>query len=311
MTSCLVTGSTGLLGSYMVDFLLRKGCRVYGIYRARPSRSDEERANLSLLECDLHDSERLATVVSEAKPDLVFHFGAQSFPARSWADPAETLNTNVLGTLHLLEAIRASRQTPAVLVVGSSAEYAESTTSERVSEDSALLPTSPYGVSKLAAGLLAQMYARTYGMRTVLVRPFMAVGPRKIGDACSDFARGIVAIERGERSHISVGNLDPIRDFLDVRDAISAFWLVTQKGDTGEAYNVCSGTGHSMREVLELFCSYGQKPIRTDEDRSRARPGEPSSIVGDNSRLRSLGWEPVIPLKQTVADILDYWRCQP
>jgi GDP-4-dehydro-6-deoxy-D-mannose reductase len=128
------------------------------------------------------------------------------------------------------------------------------------------------------------------------------------GDVCSDFARGVVAVEKGEQPSLKVGNLEAVRDFLDVEDAVRALWLLTQKGTPGEVYNVCSGVGHKVQTVLEILLKMGTRPIQVEHDPVRVRSVDMPNVVGDNSRLRALGWASQVPLDHSLARILDYWR---
>lgn len=195
-----------------------------------------------------------------------------------------------------------------VVVAGSSSEHAPTADQAPIREDHPLLPDSPYGASKVAASLLALLYHRAYRMRVIVVRPFFVIGPRKVGDVCSDFARQVVAVERGRQPSLQVGNVEAVRDFLDVGDAVRALWLLARKGEPGGIYNLCSGTGTKVRGVLEMFLAMASRPIPVEQDAGRFRLVDKPFVVGDNSRLRALGWAPQVALRQSVAAILDYWR---
>ena len=145
-------------------------------------------------------------------------------------------------------------------------------------------------------------------MRVHTVRPFQFIGPRKYPDACSHFARGIIAVERGELSEVRVGNLDAVRDYLDVHDGVRAMWLIARAAQPGDVFNICSGTGRPLREILRMLMTIAGVNAPVIEDPQRLRPLDVPVVVGDNTRLRRLGWEPAIAIKQTLADILDYWR---
>jgi GDP-4-dehydro-6-deoxy-D-mannose reductase len=309
MGVCLVTGVGGFLGSHLADFLLTQGWSVFGILRHDASNVAHIQDGVTLLRCDILNRELIESAVQEARPEAIFHLAAQSLPSVSWRDPEATFRVNILGTLNLLEAVRKARLDPMIVMAGSSAEYGLSTPEEiPIKEDVPLRPSSPYGVSKVAASLLALLYRHTFGMKVIVVRPFFVIGPRKTGDVCSDFARGIVAVEKGVRPFVRVGNLDTVRDFLDVQDAVRAFWLLAQEGTPGEVYNVSSGVGHRIQTVLEMLLSMASKPISVERDPARLRPMDAAVMVGDNSRLRALGWAPRVPLDQSLARILAYWR---
>lgn len=312
LNRCLITGIAGLMGSHLAELLLEEGALVFGTVHRQTGTIDHLRDRLTLLPCDLLDREQVEAAVARARPRVVYHLAAQSLPSRSWREPGFTFRVNVLGTLNLLEAVRALSPKAAVVAAGSSAEYGLVPPDELpIQEERPLLPLTPYGVSKVAADLLARLYARAHGLRVVRVRPFFVTGPRKRGDVCSDFARGIAAVERGEAPTLKVGNLEPVRDFLDVRDAARALVLLAERGEPGEVYNLCSGVGRRVGEVLEVLLRLARRPVPVEGDPARLRPLDEPVVVGDNSRLRALGWRPRLPLERTLADMLDYWRRAP
>jgi GDP-4-dehydro-6-deoxy-D-mannose reductase len=306
---CLVTGAEGFLGCHLAELLVAKGLTVYGTVQGDTRNLDHIKDKLALLPCDVVDRQRVTEVALETKPDVVFHLAAQSLPVLSWQDPETTFRVNVMGTLHLLEAIRRADFDSIIVVAGSSAEYGIGGQDEMpIKESRELRPTSPYGASKVAVDLLSRFYRQTYGMKVIRVRPFFVIGPRKTGDVCSDFATGILDIEEGQSDKLRVGNLESVRDFLDVRDAVRALWLLAEKGTPGEVYNICSGVGHSVREVLELLISLANRPIPVEQDATRLRTADEPVVIGDNGRLRALGWKPEISLDRTLGAVLDYWR---
>ena len=309
MSVCLITGIGGFLGSHLADFLLVQGSSVFGIVRRDTRNIAHPQNGAALFRCDILDKAQIESVVREARPEVIFHLAAQSLPSRSWQEPEATFQVNVLGTMNLLEAVRAAGLDPILIVAGSSAEYGPSSPGNMpIKEDTLLRPASPYGVSKVATSLLALLYRRAFGMKVVVARPFFVIGPRKAGDVCTDFARGIVAVEKGEQPSLKIGNLEAVRDFLDVEDAVRALWLLAQKGIPGEAYNICSGVEHKIQTVLEILLHMSSRPIPVEHDITRLRPVDEPAVLGDNSRLRALGWAPEVPLDQSLARILDYWR---
>ena len=306
MSRILITGVAGFLGSHLARTLLESGHSVTGtVHRAGPRALE----GITTVPCDIEHARQVEDAVTAARPDVVFHFAAQSLPAVSWRDPRTTFSVNVQGTLNLLEAVRGSGLDPLAVVAGSSAEYGPAPAGgPPIKEDAEVWPSNPYGASKAAATLLARFYAQAYRMKVIVVRPFLAIGPGKTGDMCSDFARGIVAVERGTRPVLPVGNLEGVRDFLDARDVARACRLIAERGMPGETYNICSGEGRAVREVLELLLAGASRPVPIVRDRALARPADPGVLIGDSSRLRALGWEPAVPLEQSVAAVLDHWR---
>ena len=311
MAKCLITGCGGFLGSHLVDFLCDRGFDVYGLVYSDARNIEHLKDRITILECDIRDKHRVEDVVLKVKPGYVFHFAAQSLVVPSWQDPEKTFNTNILGTFYLLDAIRGANIDPIIEVACSSAEYGLNYEHEiPVTETKEFRPLSPYGVSKVGTDMLCYLYWQAYGMKIVRTRPFNITGPRKRLDACSDFAQGIAAIENGLKGDLELGNLDAVRDITDYRDGIKAIWLLAERGKPGDVYNICSGKGYKMREVLEKLISLAKKPIRFRQIPDKMRSLDAPIFIGDNSKLRSLGWEPEIPLERTLADILDYWRIE-
>ena len=309
MSKCLITGCEGFIGSHMADFMLNKGFDVYASVYADIKNISHLKGKINILSCDIRDSDRLDQVIQEVKPDYVFHFAAQSLVIPSWEDTKVTLDTDILGTFHLLDAIRKANIDPTVIVACSSAEYGLNYTNEiPVTETKVFRPSSPYGVSKIGTDMFAYLFWQAYKMKTIRIRPFNITGPRKVLDACSDFARGIVAIENGKSETLDVGNIDTIRDVTDIRDGIKAIWLLSEKGVAGEVYNICCNKGYKIKDILHEFVSLSSKPIIIRQVPEKMRPLDDSIQIGDNSKLRALGWQPEILLKNTLADILDYWR---
>jgi GDP-4-dehydro-6-deoxy-D-mannose reductase len=252
---------------------------------------------------------RLAELVQSARPDFVFHLAAKTNVTASWDDPTEAFTTNVLGTIALLEAVRAGAPEAVVQIVGSALEYGPSTPDELpITETRVPRSANPYGLTKFVSVELGRLYALRYGMRVHAVRPFQFIGPRKYPDACSHFARGIVAVERGELTEVRVGNLEAVRDYLDVHDGVRAMWLVARTAEPGDLFNVCSGIGRPLRDILRTLMTLARVAAPVIEDPQRLRPLDVPIIVGDNSKLRRLGWEPEITIDCTLAEILDYWR---
>lgn len=306
---CLVTGASGFIGTYLVDFLLARGETVYGLAK-QTTKTLPPRLGFHLIQGDLLDRSSVFKSVAEIQPDFVFHLAAQSLPRVSWDDPETTFRVNVFGTLYLLDAIRAAQINPIIEVFCSSGEYAVSQDDTPIGENYPLDPSSPYALSKIGQDQLCVLYGKAYQMQIVRVRPFFIIGPRKTGDVCSDFARGIVAIERGLSNTLTVGYLDAVRDFLDVRDALTAFWLVAERGIPGMVYNICSGQGFAVSDILGRASAFSKTPFDVHQDSSRLRPLDEPVKIGDNSKLMALGWRPSIPIDQSLEDILVYWRNQ-
>lgn len=309
MLRCLITGCEGFIGSHLADLLVGKGLPVYGTVYGDTCNIDHLRNRITVFGCDLKDRRKVESIIGQVRPDIVFHLAAQSLVTISWEDPEETLRTNVSGTFHLLEAARNARLDPIILVVGSSSVYGPGSEEDMPFKESReFRPTSIYAVSKVSEDMLGHLYWQVYGMKVIRVRPFNMTGPRKTLDACSDFARGIAEVERGLRPVLEVGNLEAIRDLSDGRDGVKALWLLVEKGLPGEVYNVCSGQPRRMRDVLEMLIALSGKKVEWRVVPEKLRPYDDPICVGDDSKLRTLGWRSEIPFEKTLADTLGYWR---
>jgi GDP-4-dehydro-6-deoxy-D-mannose reductase len=311
----LITGITGFVGSHLAELLLAKGVEVHGIkrWRSRMDNIEHIRGKVHLHDADLRDLHSLIVTVEESRPDYIFHLASQSFVPMSWKAPADTLDTNITGTVHLFEAVRKSGLDPKIHVAGSSEEYGLVHPDEvPITEKNPLRPLSPYGVSKVATDLLAFQYFRSYGLKTVITRAFNHTGPRR-GEVfvTSNFAKQIAEIELGLMEPvILVGNLEAQRDFTDVRDIVRAYWLALQKCQLGETYNICSEKTRKVQEVLDILLSLSKKKqIIVKQDPARMRPSDVEILLGNCSKFKkATGWKPEIPFERTMADLLDYWR---
>jgi GDP-4-dehydro-6-deoxy-D-mannose reductase len=312
----LITGITGFAGSHLAEYILSNHSRVdvFGIVRWR-SRMDnilQIQDKIKLVEADLKDMVSLRAVLADVKPDRIFHLAAQSFVPTSWKCPAETLAINAIGEINLFEAILSLNQAPKIQIAGSSEEYGQVFSNEiPMKETNPLRPLSPYAVSKVAQDLLAFQYHKSYAVRAIRTRGFNHTGPRR-GDVfvTSSFARQIAEIEQKKRPPVvHVGNLEAKRDFTDVRDMVRAYWLSLEKGVEGEVYNIGSGQAYSMQEVLDLLMSLSRSKMEVKVDPARLRPSDVPVLLSDSSKFRALtGWRPMIPFKQTILDLLNYWR---
>ena len=309
MRRCLITGCGGFIGSHLAERLLNEAWSVYGTVRRLPSGLARMDDRLTVIECDILDAPRVEQAVRQAEPDVVFHLAAQSSPSVSWQQPETTFRVNVFGTLHLLETMLSVCPDATLVAVTSSAVYGAGDRGDtRIKESSPFRPSSPYGVSKAAADILAELFGRTYGLRVIRARPFFVSGPGKLGDVCSDFCRGVVEIENRRRASLAVGNLEAVRDFLHVRDAVEALLLLAEKGRPGQAYNVCSGTGTSVSGLLQAVIAAAGVRTEVCQDPELCRPLDDPVTVGDRSLLSGLGWQPRAAVTEMVGDTLEFWR---
>jgi len=315
MTKALITGITGFAGSHLTELLLnKKGVKIFGIKRWRSKLDNiaHIKENLTLMECDIKDYSSVREILNKIKPDMIFHLAAQSFVQTSWSAPSETLATNIMGELNIFEAVRQIGLNPLIQVAGSSEEYGQVRKVDiPIKETTLLNPLSPYAVSKVGQDMLAYQYYKSYGLKIVRTRAFNHTGPRR-GEVfvSSNFANQIAKIEAGlAEPVIYVGNLSAVRDFTDVRDMVKGYWLALEKGEPGEVYNICSGKGYSIRDVLNILKGYSKKKFTVKKDASRMRPSDVPTLIGDNTKfVKRTGWRPEIPFEKTLKDLLDYWR---
>jgi len=315
MEKVLITGITGFVGSHLSEFLLKKNLEVYGIerWRSRTENIHSIKDKLKLIKADMRDAHSIEQLISKVEPDYIFHLAAQSYVPMSWSAPADTLETNVIGTVNLFEAVRKSKIDSRIHIAGSSEEYGMVYPSELpIKETNPLRPLSPYGVSKVAQDMLSYQYHKSYGLKIVVTRAFNHTGPRR-GEVfvTSNFAKQVVEIEKGKKKPvIEVGNLETKRDFSDVRDIVRAYWLAINKCDFGEAYNICSGKAISMKELLDLILSLSKvRRVKIAKDPARMRPSDVPILVGDCTKFKKkTGWKPEIPFEKTMEDLMNYWR---
>jgi GDP-4-dehydro-6-deoxy-D-mannose reductase len=311
----LITGITGFVGSHLAEYALaRGGVEVFGTarWRSRMDNVEHIQDSITLLDCDLRDNVAVRKALEEVEPDYIFHLAAQSFVPTSWKAPAETLTTNILSQLNLLESIRDLRLDTRMQIAGSSEEYGLVYEHEApIKETNPLRPLSPYAVSKVAQDYLAYQYTQSYDIFTVRTRAFNHTGPRR-GHVfvTSDFSRQVALIEKGKKEPvIEVGNLEARRDFSDVRDIVRGYWLSLEKGEPGEVYNIGSGKAITIQELLDLILSMSDVEIEVRQMPERMRPSDVELLLCDYGKFnQATGWKPEIPFEKTVQDLLDFWR---
>jgi len=311
----LITGITGFVGSHMAECALAKGAQVFGSTRWRSKTDNIEhlRSKVTFIESDLRDLSSVRALLEISVPDYVVHLAAQSFVGVSWHAPAETLTTNIISQVNLLEALRGLKMSPRFLAAGSSEEYGLVLEGELpIKETNPLRPLSPYAVSKVTQDMMAYQYFKSYGLPIVRTRAFNHEGPRR-GDVfvTSNFARQVAEIEAGMREPVVyVGDLTPRRDYSDVRDIVRGYWLLLERGQPGEVYNLCSGRSWSIQQVLDFVLNISTvKGITVKTDPARLRPSDVMILEGDPTKMhKATGWKVEIPFERTLTELLDYWR---
>lgn len=307
----LITGVNGFAGQHLKRNLLDHGYRVWGTSRRIHDNGGEP--NFEHIQMDLSgDLQDIISIMEEVRPDVIFHLAGQSSVKYSWDHSAETFQANVLDAIQLLEAVKRSsiKDRCTVLTIGSSEEYGR-VSDLPIMEHAATNPTNPYGVSKLALGLLAKQYAASHHLKVIHVRAFNHIGPgQALGFVVSDFAKQVAEIDLGMREPvISVGDLSGSRDFTDVRDVVNGYRLLGEKGKCGQVYNICSGKSVSIREVLDTLLTFTEKSAKIVIDAQKFRPNEVKHYFGSNAKIAECaGWQPLIPIQQSLHDVFRYWK---
>lgn len=303
----LVTGAGGFAGGHLIE-LLAGSADLVGWSRTQPP---PEIATLAKWQrVDLLDREQVTDTIAMLRPDSIFHCAGLPHVGESWADTAAPLATNVLGTHRLIEAVERVGSRCRIVVTGSAQVYAPS--NEPIAEDDRIAPSSPYALSKLAQEQLA-LRSNSDTVAIIVTRPFNHTGPRqKPAFLAPSVARQIVMIERGLLEPVlKVGNLDPSRDIMDVRDVVRAYAALMKTGTPGTIYNVASGVARPVRSIVEALVSRARVPVRIEQDPSRIRPTDVPVLAGNPRRLQqATGWSPQVSFEQMVDDLLKYWRAQ-
>jgi len=317
----LITGITGFVGSHLADYILANfpEVQILGLARWR-SPTDNIRHVLDKITLefgDLSDLPSLKTVLSKEKPDVIFHLAAQSYVPFSFSSPIVTLNTNIIGTCHLLEAVKelkfSSEYDPIIHICSSSEVYGQVKENEvPIRESNPFRPSSPYAVSKVGEDMLAFQYWLSWKIKTIRTRMFTHTGPRR-GEvfASSTFAKQIASIEAGLAPPVvKVGNLDSVRTFLDARDAVKAYWLLVNKCPPGEVYNIGGVETMTVGDMLNRLLRLSKvKNITVEVDPSRLRPSDVTlQIPCIDKFVAATGWKPETKFDKTLENLLDYWR---
>jgi len=307
----LVTGASGFAGSHLIEALKAKGhTNIYGTAFGNAAFLSILIPESTIITLNLTDSETVNKMISTIQPDWIFHLASFAFVGQSFERGAELLQNNIVVQHTMLEAVRKHAPKARLLVVGSAEEYGLSEQWETpISESHPLRPVNPYAVSKVAQDLLAYSYAVSLKMNIVRVRPFNHIGERQTPDfAIPAFAKQIVAIERKQQDSLFVGNLNGIRDFTDVKDMMHAYITVMEKGVVGEVYNIGTGVGVKMKDIVDKLVAMSTAQVTMVQDEKRFRPLDIPEIVADAAKVKDLGWNPEISLDDTLKRVLAYWR---
>ncbi len=312
MKSVFITGLEGFVGGHLGKFFLDNGYRVGGTIFAEESEFiKKNQSEIFIKKCNITNKDEIASVVSKFKPDLLIHLAAISYVPFSWKDPVTTFNTNLSGTISILEAIKNISPEIKMLFISSCNVYGKGDGNYPITESTPLKPDNFYGLSKLMGENLCDFYREKFKLKIIVVRPFNHIGPGQAPSfAISSFARQIALIEKSKQVPIIfVGDITASRDFCDVKDIIRGYKLLSESDLESGKFNICSGVPVTIEKSLEILLSKTEKEIAVEIDKVRYRPSDIPVYYGDFNLLNEkTGWKPEIPFEETISEILDYWR---
>ena len=306
-----VCGYGGFMGVHLVDFLESKGDEVLSTFFRPTTDLRNSHPKGRVVECDIRNKELVFKLLEEFRPDKIFHLAAQSYPTVSWDDPWYTMETNVIGTINIFEGVKQLGLDCKILNACSSAEYGFVTEAEvPITEDHALKPLHPYGVSKVSQEMLGYQYYRNFGIKSIAARIFNTTGPGKENDVCADLTKRLVEMALGKsEKKLRVGNLAAKRAITDVRDLIIAFDLALDKATIGEAYNLSGERVYQIQEIVDMLRSLVNFDFDIWQDPVLLRPTDEPIIYGSTAKFQQeTDWKQTIPLQETLKDMLDYWH---
>ncbi len=313
MTRILVTGGTGFAGSHLLEALLAEGYEdIHATsYSPVPAELQHLLPEHHFHQLDLTDAAATSALIKEIQPDQLYHLASFAFVGESFARASEVFQNNVTLQINVLEAVRQYCPSARVLIVGSAEEYgvSESPNELPINEEHPLRPVNPYAVSKVTQDLLGYSFGKSFNLQVLRVRPFNHIGERQTTDfVVPAFISQVVDIENGKQDVLRVGNLTSVRDFTDVKDMVRAYITVMEKGLPLAVYNIGSGQGISMAELLGKIRALAKTEVVVEEDQSRMRPADIPEMVADPSKIKQLGWQPRLSLDETLARVFQSLR---
>ena len=311
----LVTGATGFVGSYLIEYALAKRCNVYGMKRAFTTSTKNidhiKSDKLIWVDCDLKDHDNVDELLKSTVFERIFHLAAQTYVPASYHAPSNTMEVNIIGTVNLLESVRKYNKDAVVMVCSSSEVYGHQINIP-TKETEPFAPLSPYAVSKCTQDMLGTLYHKIYGLKTVIPRAFTHTGKRQNEIFfIPAFARQIARIEKGlQEPVIKVGNLESKRTIMDVRDCVNAYWMLTENGEYGESYNIGGMETWSVKDVLDKLISMSvERNISVEIQENLLRPKDVNMQVPDCTKFKKLcNWNPTYKVEDTLRDVLSFWR---
>lgn len=303
----------GFAGGHLAEYLLTLGHQVIGttFHLDNTDYISHILDKVETLNCDITQPSAFDNIIKKTNPDFIFHLAGQSFVPLSWSNPQKTFEINVFGVLNLLESVKKYAPRAKTLIIGSGDEYGNIKKDISITETSPLDPQTPYGIAKISADLLSRQLGDFHNLKVIVARPFPHIGPRQSPDfVVSAFSRQIALIENQKKEPVlNVGNLDSNRDFTDVRDTVRAYWLLLDKGQSGDAYNICSQKTWKIQDILNKLLSLSNTKIEVKTDPSKIRLIDIHIKKGSNKKIKEhTGWQPEIPIEKTLEDTLCWWR---
>ena len=315
----LITGFTGFVSQHFLTLLneIEPGSIVLGIDKNEPdfNFSTFSELNISFENIDLLNKEATEKILTDFNPDYILHLASVSSVAQSWQAPLESFVNNTTIFLNLVELVRISNNNCRILSVGSSEEFGDVAENDLpLTEEHPLKPLSPYAVARVSQEMLSKIYADGFALDIIMTRSFNHIGPgQKDIFVISSFAKQLVQLSKNieSKATLTTGNLSVIRDFLDVRDVVKAYYLLLKKGRSGEVYNICSGNGILLSDIISKMSEILNLSIETKINPDLIRPNENKKIIGSYQKIKNeLGWQPEIPLNKSLEDIIRYWQVE-
>tara|TARA_B100000925_G_C21953619_1_gene450130 strand:- start:101 stop:1030 length:930 start_codon:yes stop_codon:yes gene_type:complete len=300
----VIIGANGFLAKYFIDFLYKdKKIELLGVTHSKKNKINNK---IKLIECSPTNYRSIFLIIKKFKPDKIFNFAAQSNPTSSWKFPLKTIDLNYKPIFHIMRAVNALNLESHIYLISSSAIYRDK--KDLINEEDKICLNSPYALSKYVQDQLSRMFGSKFELKTTIIRPFCVTGPGKKDDVMSDWAKGVIDIERKKNKILYTGNIKGVaRDFIHIKDFVTALALISESNTIGE-YNISSGQITYLHDLLEIFKNKSKNDIAIVQDNKKIRKVNDSIIVGSNDKLKKLGWTQKFSISDIVEDMLNYYR---
>ena len=304
----LITGSEGFVGTHLIKYLHNHNYYIIATYYKKIKKFNSTR--IKYIKCDVRNKSKVFFFIKKFKPDEIYHLAAKSLPSFSFKNPIETINTNVIGTINILEAVKFAKINPKILIACSSAQYGKKKFKDLpLREDNLLEPEHLYGLSKLFQNLLALQYYKMFGLRVYRAIIFNTSGPGKVGDVFSDFCSQFVNNKiKGGKKIIKIGDINKYRDFLHVNDLVKGLNAIVCRGIAGESYNLCSSRYYKIKEIIDLMKNQTKFKIVIKKKKNLIRKFDEKYIFGSNKKIKKIGWKPYLNLKNIFEDVCVFYE---